>query len=152
MKYTILLSVILLLSSAIAYERLWAKGDVLLSELQNGRDELHVVVFYDSTNTEDQYSKVKENQSVIDEVIKYLNELDQTKQDPNLKVFFSTVDAADPYNQNIIFKSGVDPKELDNGPTILTLKHGKGFRQNGPKVLAAMKKSIANLTNPPQAK
>jgi hypothetical protein len=146
MKYSLLLTLVLCISCTFAYERLWAKGDILLAEMQNGRDELHVIVFYDSTNTADSYSKVRENQAVTNEVLKYLDTISEEGTDPfPTKVYYATIDAVDPYNQNIMYKAGIDPKELDNGPTILVTRQGKGFRQNGPKVVAALRDSVVKL-------
>ena len=144
---TALLFTIVLLSIVYGYERLWAKGDVLLGELQNGRDELHVVEFYDSTNTQEVYAKVRENQRVTNDLLAYLDTIsgeEATDKFPT-DVFFSTVDAVDPYNQNIIYKSGVNATVLDDGPVILALRKGKGFIQYGPKVDAALRDSIAKL-------
>ena len=143
---TALLFITLLVCFAYGYERLWAKGDVLLGELQNGRDELHVVLFYDSTNTQEVYAKVRENQRVTNDLLTYLDTISKDGEDPfPTEVYFSTIDAVDPYNQNIIYKSEVNATALDDGPVILALRHGKGYRQHGPKVDAALKDSIAKL-------
>ena len=145
MKFAVLL-IALLFSCAHCYERLWAKGDVLLGELQSGRDELHIVVFYDSTNTDATYGKVRENQAVTTKVLSFLDSISEGGANPfPTKVFYSTVDAVDPYNQNIIYKSGVDTEALDDGPVILALRKGKGFRQNGPKIDAALRNSVNTL-------
>ena len=142
----VLLVVALLMCSAYGYERLWAKGDVLLSELQNGRDELHVVLFYDSTNTQEVYAKVRENQRVTNDVLAFLDSISEGGDSPfPTKVYYATVDAVDPYNQNLIYKSGVDTAALDDGPVILSLRHGTGYRQNGPKVVAALRDSVEKL-------
>mmetsp|Transcript_10947 Transcript_10947/g.9679 ORF Transcript_10947/g.9679 Transcript_10947/m.9679 type:complete len:151 (+) Transcript_10947:34-486(+) len=144
---TAILFLALIFCSAMAYERLWAKGDVLLGELQNGRDELYIVMFYDSTNTQEVYQKVRENQRVTDSLLTYLDTISKggEKEFP-VEVFFSTVDAVDPYNANIIHKSGVDATKLDEGPTILALRHGKGFRQHGPKIDSALRDSVETLS------
>ena len=142
----VLVLVTLLFSSAFSYERLWAKGDILLSELQNGRDELHIVQFYDSTNTEEVYAKVMENQRVTNNLMKYLDSISEGGDSPfPVPVFFSTIDAVDPYNKNIIFKSGVNTAALDDGPVILALRHGTGYRQHGPKIDAALRDSVEKL-------
>ena len=147
MKLTLLIVAILCFASTMGYERLWAKGDVLLSELQNGNDELHIVLFYDSTNTEDAYGKVRENQEVTNNVVEYLKSISDGGATPvKVPVYYATVDAADPYNQNLIYKSGVDASDLDNGPVLLAIRQGKGFRQHGPKVVAALRDSVTKLT------
>ena len=146
MRFALLFALVLCISTVYGYERLWAKGDVLLSELQNGKDELHVVVFYDSTNNEESYSKVKENQAVQEQVLTFLKEISAGGKAPfPTNVFYATVDSTDPYNQNLIYKVGIDPKILKDGPAILTLRHGTGFRQNGPKVDAALRTSVDKL-------
>ena len=145
MKIILLLAAILM-CSAYGYERLWAKGDVLLSELQSGRDELYIVLFYDSTNTEEVYAKVRENQQVTSDVTAYLDSISEKGDKPfPTKVWFASVDAVDQYNQNLIYKSGVDTTALDNGPVILSLRLGKGFVQQGPKVVAALRNSVDKL-------
>ena len=142
----ILLLAAMLVCSVYGYERLWAKGDVLLSELQSGRDELYIVLFYDSTNTEEVYAKVRENQQVTSDVTAYLDTISEKgeKAFPT-KTWFASVDAVDAYNQNLIYKSGVDNTALDNGPVILSLRQGKGFVQQGPKVVAALRTSVDKL-------
>ncbi len=142
----VLLIALILFSAVTAYERLWAKGDVLLGELQNGRDELHVAVFYDSTNTEEVYGKVKENDRVIKEVMPYLDTISEGGEKPfPVPVFLSTVDAVDPYNNNIIFKSGFNTTALDDGPVVLALRHQTGYVQYGAKVVAALRDSVEKL-------
>ena len=145
MKIIILL-VAIIVGSAYGYERLWAKGDVLLSELQNGRGELDIVLFYDSTNTEEVYAKVRENQQVTGDVQAYLDTISPKGDKPFPgKIWFAIVDAVDEYNQNLIYKMGVDTTALDNGPVILVLYQGRGYRQQGPKVVAALRDSVDKL-------
>ena len=150
MKIVALAIISMCLASAFGYERLWAKGDVLLSELQNGADELQITYFFDSTNTEETYYKVRENQAVLNDVLDYLKTISVggEKAFP-VKVFFSTVDATDEMNQNVIFKSGVKVNDLDDGPVLLALRLGKGYLQHGPKVVAALKNSVEKLRGGP---
>ena len=142
----VLLIAVMLIATAVAYERLWAKGDVLLGELQNGRDELHIVEFYDSTNTDEVYGKVRENQKVTNDLLTFLASISEGGEKPfPVPVFFSTVDAVDPYNNNIIFKTDFNSTVLDNGPAILALRHQKGYVQYGAKVDAALRDSVELL-------
>ena len=146
MKIVVLAIMALLCFQAYGYERLWAKGDVLLTELQNGHDELKIVYFYDSTNTEEVYAKVRENQAVLNEVLDYLKTISTNGDNPfPTKVFFSSIDATEPMNQNVIYKSSVNVNALDNGPVLLALRQGTGFLQYGPKVTAALRDSVDKL-------
>ena len=145
MKFVILL-VAVIVCSGYGYERLWAKGDVLLSELQNGRPELDIVIFQDSTNTEEVYAKVRENQRVTGDVQAYLDKISPNGDKPFPgKIWFSIVDAVDVYNQNLIYKTGVDTTALDEGPVILSIYQGRGYRQDGPEVVAALRDSVDRL-------
>ena len=146
MKIVVLAILAMVCFQAYSYERLWAKGDVLLGELQNGQDELKIVYFYDSTNTEETYAKVRENQAVLNEVLDYLKTISTTGDNPfPTKVFFSTVDATEANNQNVMYKSNVNVDALDDGPVLLALRQGTGFLQYGPKVTAALRDSVDKL-------
>ena len=142
----ILILATLLLCSAFGYERLWAKGDVLLNELQNGENDLMVVLFYNSINNQEVYSKIKQNQLVTDQVVTYLKELEASKSDKfSGKVFFSIIDSVDPSNKNIISKTGVPVDHLEDEPVVVALLHGKGFTQYGPTILAVLKDNVTKL-------
>ena len=148
----VLLVAVLLVASAIAYERLWAKGDVLLDILQNGKDELHVVKFYDPTNTPEIYGKVRENDRVTHELLEYLKTLDPGADNAfPVPVFYSTVDATDPYNANIMHKAGFNQTVLDDGPVIITLRHQTGDLQYGAQVIKSAKDSIERLKTQQQS-
>ena len=146
MKIVVLAILAMVCFQAYSYERLWAKGDTLLSELQNGQDELKIVYFFDSTNTEETYPKVRENQAVLNEVLDFLQTIGTNGDNPfPTKVFFSTVDSTEPINQNVMFKSNVSLDALDDGPVLLALRKGTGFLQYGPKVTAALRDSVETL-------
>ena len=146
MKIAVLAILAMVCFQAYSYERLWAKGDILLGELQNGQDELKVVYFFDSTNTEETYAKVRENQAVLNEVLDYLKVISTNGANPfPTKVFFSTIDATDANNQNVIYKSGVNVNDLDNGPVLLAVRKGTGFIQYGAQVTAALRDSVDRL-------
>ena len=129
MKLAILLVVVSLFLSTHAYERTWSKGDTLLYDLQTLNDELYIIMFFDSTNTDATYSKVVANEETTKGLIPYLSSISENQPDafPN-KVYFSKIDAVDPYNQNLMFKVGVKAKTLDEGPVVVALRKGKGYR------------------------
>ena len=146
MKAVILLIISMILVNSLAYERVWAKGDVLLSELQEGEDVLYIVYFSDSTNTQETYAKVRENQKVMDKLQDYLKTISPGGDDEfPTKVFFASVDATDPTNKNLLSKADIDADILDDGPAIICLRHGKGYIQYGAQVNSALKKSVTAL-------
>ena len=146
MKTAFLLALVMLTSCALGIERLWAKGDVLLEELQNGKDELHIVYFYNPVNSDETYAKVRENQRIKNEVLNYLNTLSEDGQNQfPTPVYYSVVESTDPYNQNLMYKLGVDEEVLETGPVVVALRHGRGYRHSGPKLTAYLKKSVNAL-------
>ena len=137
MKLALLIVFAAVLISTHAYERLWSKGDTLLSELQNGKEDLNIVMFFDSTNTDATYHKIVANEQVTRDLITYLSSISANQANAfPAPVTFSKVDAVDPYNTNLLFKVGVKAKTLDEGP-VVALRNGKGNRGQVFKLLTA---------------
>ena len=58
MKFPLLFIFAAVLISTHGYERTWSKEDTLLYDLQTLNDELYIIMFFDSTNTDATYSKI----------------------------------------------------------------------------------------------
>ena len=130
MKILALLAVLLI--SASAYESYWQKGDNLLSQLQNGKDEIFVVTFYNPTPVKDDYSRQSENNRVQDELqSEVLNQYDEKP----LKIRYSSIDSTDRDNQKLLYKAGVKANYFDDGPVVLVTRKGSGHIVWGPTVV-----------------
>mmetsp|Transcript_15431 Transcript_15431/g.13471 ORF Transcript_15431/g.13471 Transcript_15431/m.13471 type:complete len:152 (-) Transcript_15431:48-503(-) len=121
-----------LLISASAYESYWQKGDDLLAQLQNGKDELFVVTFYNPTPVKDDYSRQTENSRVQDELqSEVLNQYDAKP----LTIRYSSIDSTDRANEKLLYKAGVKTEYLNEGPVILISRKGYGHIIWGPTVV-----------------
>ena len=128
----ILAIVALLMACAVAYESFWSKGDDLLSQLQNGENEIFVVTFYNPTPVKDDYTRQTENNRVQDELqSEVLNQYDAKP----LKIRYSSIDTTDRANEKLLYKAGVKPDQLNNGPVVLVTKKGFGHTVWGPTIV-----------------
>ena len=130
MKLIIALS--LLFMTTFAYDSYWAKGNDLLTQLQNGQDEIFVVTFYNPTPVKDDYTRQTENNRVQDELqSEVLNKFDSKP----LKIRYSSVDATDRTNENLLYKAGIKDDFLIYGPVVLVTRKGFGNIVWGPTVI-----------------
>ena len=140
----------LILASTYAYDRLWAKGDSLLQEIQSGRDDLFVVVFYNSTNVDETYARVRENNKGMSDTMKYLKKV--TAADGPYKdkqVYYATADVTDEMNANLAYKCGIKESMLKNYPVIFAMKSGKGATHYGPVAVSRLEETVKGLMTPP---
>ena len=130
MKILALLAILLL--SASAYESYWQKGSSLLGQLQNGKDEIFVVTFYNPTPVKDDYTRQSENNRVQDELqSEVLNAYDSKP----LKIRYSSIDSTDRDNEKLIYKAGIKPEYFNHGPVVLVTRKGYGHIVWGPTVV-----------------
>ena len=61
MKFSLLFIFAAVLISTHAYERTWSKGDTLSYGIWTQNNELYIIMFFDSTNTDATYSKIVAN-------------------------------------------------------------------------------------------
>ena len=146
MKYTLLIVIAVMLVSTHAYERLWSKGDSLLSELQNGDSSLHFVMFFDSTFDPKNYAKTVANDQTTKDLIEYMTSISEGGKTPfPAPITFSKVDSVDDFNANLMFKFAVKAKDLEKGPTVVALRDGKGYSVDGPQIISELKKCVAKM-------
>ena len=140
MKILAILAVLLI--CATAYESYWQKGNDLLSQLQNGENELFVVTFYNPTPVKDDYTRQTENNRVQDELqSEVLNQYDGKP----LKIRYSSIDSTDRANEKLMYKSGIKPDFLNNGPVVLVTKKGYGHIVWGPTIVHQVENFVKEI-------
>ena len=140
MKILALLSIVLV--CATAYESFWQKGDELLSQLQNGKDEIFVVTFYNPTPVKDDYSRTTENNKVQDELqSEVLNAFDRKP----LPIRYASIDVTDRTNERLLYKAGVKADQLTYGPVVLVTKKGFGRTIWGPTVVDSVEDFVKSI-------
>ena len=128
----ILVFISLLLLSSIAYKTEWRKGDALLNELQNGKKEIYIVCFYNPTPIKDDYTRQTENNKIQDELQAEI--LNQQSGHP-LEINYASIDTTDRINDKLVYKAGIKPENLADGPVVLVASQGVGNIIWGPTVI-----------------
>ena len=140
MKIITLLSIFLL--STYAYDTFWQKGESLLQELQNGKDEIFVITFYNPTPVKDDYSRQMMNNQVQDQLQStVLNKYDSKP----LKIRYSSIDTTDRDNEILMYKAGVKQSNLLNGPVVLITRKGRGNSVWGPTIIEKVEDFVKNI-------
>ena len=130
MKILALLAV--MLAVATCYDLYLQKGDDLLSQLQNGEDEIFVVTFYNPTPVKDDYTRQTRNNQVQDELqSEVLNQYDGKP----LSIRYASIDSTDRNNEKLMYKAGVKHDFLNDGPVVLVTRKGYGHIVWGPTVV-----------------
>ena len=144
----ILAIVALLMACAVAYESFWSKGSDLLTQLQNGEDEIFVVTFYNPSPVKDDYSRQTENNRVQDELQSdVLNQFDNKP----LKIRYSSIDTTDRSNEFLMYKAGVKSTQLAEGPVVLVTKKGVGHTVWGPTIVHQVETFVKDTQNKARA-
>lgn len=128
----ILVFISLLLVSSLAYETFWKKGDALLDELQNGKKEIFVVTFYNPTPIKDDYTRQTANNKIQDEL---QSEVLNLRSSHPLPIRYASIDTTDRVNEKLIYKAGIKPADLEDGPVVLVASQGVGNLVWGPTVI-----------------
>ena len=138
----VLLLICIAITSTFAYESYWAKGESLLTELQNGKDEIFVATFYDPTPVKDSYTRQAENNKVQDDLqSEVLNQLDGKP----LKIRYASADTTESENANLMYKAGIKDEYLEDGPVVLVTRKGSGYIVWGPTVIHQVEKFVKEM-------
>mmetsp|Transcript_28160 Transcript_28160/g.24890 ORF Transcript_28160/g.24890 Transcript_28160/m.24890 type:complete len:151 (+) Transcript_28160:15-467(+) len=140
MKFLLVISIILL--SASAYDSFWQKGDSLLTELQNGKDEIFIISFYNPSPIKDDYTRQNFNNKIMDELQSSI--LNKYHGEP-LSIRYSSIDSTDRDNDTLLYKAGIHSNKLEKGPVILITRKGNGHTVWGPTIIQKVEDFVKKL-------
>ena len=145
---TLLIAVMILAIFQVsnAYTRFrYHNGDEILRQLQELDDKTYVIFIYNDPGnnrdlrTTNDYFKDRLRTEVL-----------EPEGKPATDFIYAEVDATDKYgNGYVVDRLGVDKPALNEKPTIVVMKNGKGNVIRGPTAIDSVQKSLAALTAPP---
>ena len=118
--------------ATMGYEKFTERGQKIIDRLQNGKDEIMVILFYNPVSKRQNYKLEQENMEVINNLVTHV--LLPQHENP-LNLAYTSIDVTDHENKKLLRKVDIDPSMTDKGPIVLASRKGKGTYMWGPTVL-----------------